>query len=81
MTKDIANADQAPFLGEESFDALETGVRRQIRSFIEGLLEAELEAALGRGRYDRGQGSAGYRHGHRDRQLLGTFGPVTVSLP
>jgi transposase-like protein len=81
MTKDIAIDDQVPFLGEEWFDALESGVRRQIRLFIEELLEAELEAALGRGRYDRGQGSAGYRHGHRDRQLLGTFGPVTVSLP
>ena len=81
MTKATTIDDQAPFLGEGWFDALESGVRRQIRSFIEGLLEAELEAALGRGRYDRGQGSAGYRHGHRDRQLLGTFGPVTVSLP
>jgi hypothetical protein len=47
--KDIAIEDQIPFLGEDWFDALETGVRRQIRSFIEEMLEAELEAALGRG--------------------------------
>ena len=24
---------------------------------------------------------AGYRHGHRERQLMGTFGPVTVRVP
>lgn len=50
MTKATTMDDQAPFLGEGWFDALESGVRRQIRSFIEGLLEAELGAALGRGR-------------------------------
>jgi putative transposase len=81
MTKDIAIDDPAPLFGEEWFDPLETGVRERIRSFIEELLEAELEAALNRRRYDRSGGSVGYRHGHRDRQLLGTFGPVTVSLP
>jgi transposase-like protein len=40
-----------------------------------------LSAALGRARYDRSAGVAGYRNGHRDRQLLGTFGPVSVSVP
>jgi hypothetical protein len=24
---------------------------------------------------------AGHRHGHRERQLMGTFGPVTVRVP
>ena len=82
MTKDIAISTQVPLLGDEDwFDPLEAGVREHIRSFIEEMLEAELEAALNRRRYDRREGSAGYRHGHRDRQLLGTFGPVTVSLP
>src|ERR1019366_5337574 len=63
---------------------------RLVRSL--GSLEAELEAALGRDRYERprlaetGAGdesvvTAGHRHGHRERQLMGSFGPVTVRVP
>ncbi len=81
MTKDIAIEDAVPFLGADWFDPLEAGVRQQIRGFIETMLEAELAAALGRGRYDRGAEAVGHRNGHRDRQLLGTFGPTTVSVP
>src|SRR5260370_1741924 len=81
MTKDNAFGDGVPFLGANWFDPLEAGVRHQIRSFIEEMLESELSAALGRARYDRSAGVAGYRNGHRDRQLLGTFGPVSVSGP
>lgn len=81
MTKDIAIEDGVPFLGADWFDPLEAGVRQQIRSFIEEMLESELAAALGRARYDRSAGAAGHRNGHRDRQLLGTFGPVSVSVP
>ena len=80
------------FLGDDWFDPLEAGVRTRIRGFIEELLEAELDAALGRDRYERprlaetGVGGrpvvgAGHRHGHRERQLMGTFGPVTVRVP
>ena len=46
-----------PLLGQDWFDPLEAGVRQQIRSFIEQMLEAELEAALNRRRYER-DGSA-----------------------
>jgi putative transposase len=81
MTKDIAIEDAVPFLGADWFDPLEAGVRQQIRGFIETMLEEELAAALGRGRYDRDPNAAGHRNGHRDRQLLGTFGPMTVSVP
>lgn len=80
MTETIAKETEVPFLGANWFDPLEAGVRERIRGFIQNLLEDELTAALGRGRYGRG-GVAGYRHGHRDRQLLGTFGPVRVSVP
>jgi putative transposase len=84
--------DTEPFLGEDWFDPLEAGVRTRIRAFIEDLLEAELDAALCRKRYQRGCPSrthdagqdaapAGYRHGHRERRLLGSFGPVTVRVP
>ena len=43
-------------------------------------MEQELEAALGRGRYERG-GVAGHRHGHRTRRLTGSFGPVELAVP
>ena len=45
------------FLCDDWFDPLEAGVRARIRGFIEDLLEAELDAALGRARYE-GRGSA-----------------------
>jgi putative transposase len=81
MAKDIVIEDGVPLLGADWFDPLEAGVRQQIRSFIEEMLESELAAALGRARYDRSAGAAGHRNGHRDRQLLGTFGPVSVAVP
>jgi hypothetical protein len=40
-------AEATLFLGDDWFDPLETGVRTRIRSFIEEVLEAELDAALG----------------------------------
>ena len=81
MTKTIAVEESVPFPSANWFDPLEAGVRQHIRSFIEGMLEEELSAALGRRRYDRSPGASGYRNGHRDRQLLGTFGAVSVSVP
>ena len=93
ITKATAEAAEGTlFLGDDWFDPLEAGVRTRIRGFIEELLEAELGAALGRVRYERprlgetgvGGGSVagtGHRHGHRERQLMGTFGAVRVRVP
>jgi len=45
-------------------------------------LEDELQAALGRGRYERpADGAKGHRNGHRERQVIGTFGSETVKVP
>jgi transposase-like protein len=71
----------SPFAGSDWFDPLEEAVRGHVRSFIEQLLEEELEAALGRERYERVAGSNGRRHGHRPRQLITTFGPLMLSVP
>jgi transposase-like protein len=79
-TPPLASAP-SPFAGSDWFDPLEEAVRGQARWFIEQLLEEELEAALGRGRYERGASSNGRRHGHRPRQLVTTFGPLTLSVP
>ena len=53
-----------------------------VRATIEAVFEEELACFLGRLRYGRGDGAAkGYRHGHRERQLTGTFGTETVRVP
>ena len=71
-------AEAALFAGEAWFDPIEAGLRERIRGFIEELLEQELTAALGRRRHGRGP-SPGHRHGHRERRLTGSFGPVAIS--
>jgi len=70
------------FAGEAWFDPIEAGIRERVRGFIEELIEQELAAALGRGRYERDLGKPkGYRNGARERQLTGSFGPVRISVP
>ena len=75
------------FLSTGWFDPIEVAIRDRVREFIETLVQAELDEALGRSRYqrpgvaDEAGRTAGYRHGRRDRQLLGSFGPVTISVP
>lgn len=81
MDETTATSAPLPFRGEDWFDPLEGAVRERIRGFIEEMLEAELEAVLQRRRYDRQGPARGHRHGHRERQLIGTFGPVSVSVP
>jgi len=71
------------------FDPIETEVRARARGFIEELLRGELDEALARPRYGRGQmagnegrsGIAGHRHGSRTRSLTGTFGPIEIAVP
>ena len=86
---EIGSSEGGHFLFDDWFDPLENGVRTRIRGFIEELLEAELDAALGRDRYERPRlgggnspiGAVGSRHGHRERGLMGTFGAVTIRVP
>jgi transposase-like protein len=90
MEKDSSElvAGSPGMLSTAWFDPIETAVRHRVREFIEALMAAELDEALGRVRYqrhpgttDRVDGTAGYRHGQRERQLLGSFGPVRISVP
>jgi putative transposase len=68
--------------GEAGFDPIEERLRASVRTTIEAVFEEELASFLGRLRYCRGDGAAkGYRHGHRERQLIGTFGTETVRVP
>ena len=57
-------------------------LRENIRSTIEAVFEEELAQFLGRCRYGREDAlRQGYRNGHRERQLTGTFGTERVSVP
>jgi transposase-like protein len=76
-----ASATPTICFGGDWFDPLEEAVRGQVRAFIEQLLEEELAAALGRGRYQRGPAAKGRRNGHRHRQLNTTFGPTVLAVP
>jgi putative transposase len=101
MSKDITKAASNILLGADWQDSIEACVRREIRGFIEKILEVELSTALGRARYARAperlpdasesgpeetdsavpERVFGHRNGHRDRELMGTFGKTTISVP
>ena len=44
-------AGSSEFLGAGWFDPIEAAIRDRVRGFIEELVDAELDAALGRSRY------------------------------
>ncbi len=83
MEQDNTGSPEAGvFDGAVWFDPIEAGVRERVRGLIETMLEEELTAALGRERYRRGgEATAGYRHGVRHRRLLGSFGPLAITVP
>ena len=82
MTKNTDTSMLALLANEVGYDPIEDRLRQNIRATIEALFEEELAAFIGRCRYGRGGTTKkGYRNGHRDRQLVGTFGTETVSVP
>jgi hypothetical protein len=82
MKDDTETSTFALLASEGAFDPLEDGVRRRVRAFIEATIEEELRVALGRGRYERpADGARGQRNGHRERQVIGTFGAEQVKVP
>jgi putative transposase len=82
MTETTDSAVPALLLGDAGSDPIEDRLRETVRATIEALFDEELAAFLGRIRYGRGDGARkGYRHGRRERELVGTFGAETVSVP
>ena len=82
MTKTTDSSALSLLACDEGFDPIEDRLRANIRSTIEAVFNEELDGFLGRLRYCREAGAArGYRHGHRDRQITGTFGTETISVP
>jgi putative transposase len=85
-------AETAVHLFDDWFDSIEAGLRDRVRDFIHAMIEGELDTALSRPRYARhatppsgevegAVGTAGHRHGHRSRSLLGSFGQVEIEVP
>jgi transposase-like protein len=66
--------------GKAWFDPIEAELRERVRGFLEEMIEQEATAALGRSRYQRGA-AEGYRNGTRCRRLLGSFGPIEITVP
>jgi transposase-like protein len=82
MNQIADTASLALLAGEAGFDPIEERLRMNVRATMEAVFEEELAGFLGRLRYARGEGAAkGYRHGHRERPLTGTFGTETVRVP
>ncbi len=82
MDETTTTPKPSPHLGAGWSDPLEDEVRGRVRAFIEEILEEELSISLGRGRYERAEDTGrGWRNGHRDRQVIGTFGAGTVRVP
>ena len=82
MNETTDTAMPALLLGKTGSDPIEDRLRETVRATIEALFDEELAAYLGRIRYGRGSDARkGYRHGRRERQLVGTFGAETVSVP
>ena len=66
-----------PFNG----DPLSQGIRFRIRGVIEELMNEELDAVLGAGRYERTEGRRGHRNGSKARELTTSFGKTTFERP
>ncbi len=82
MKQTTFSTELSPEAFDGGLDPIEDRLRSSIRGTIEAVFEEELSEFLGRLRYRRGDGEVkGYRHGHRDRRITGTFGTETVSVP
>ena len=62
-------------------DPLSEGIRSRIRGFIEEMMNEELDAVLGAGKYERVEGRMGYRNGSRPREVTTSFGKTEFDRP
>lgn len=82
MNEITESSAASPLSAVTGYDLIEDRLRASVRATVETMFEEELAEFLGRLRYGRSRGQTkGYRHGHRERQLTGTFGTETVRVP
>ncbi|MGC4936201.1 IS256 family transposase [Gordonia sp. DT30] len=59
----------------------ETMMSELIRHGLQELIEAELSAAIGAGRYERAEGRTTHRNGHRNKTITTAAGDIEVKIP
>ena len=57
------------------------GFRKAVRGYVQEVLEAEMDAALGAGKYERSDGRLGYRAGYYGRTLITRVGKLELRVP
>lgn len=68
-------ATQAALLDDPDF------LRGLVERTVQAILDAEMTAHLGAGRYERGEGRTGYRNGHKPRTLVTRVGTLHLAVP
>jgi putative transposase len=81
MTQDTNNPYGAKAQDSSTPTSLEMVIRTRARSWIETLIEEELEGVLAAKPSARVDSRRGYRHGTRERTLTTSLGPTTVAMP
>jgi putative transposase len=71
----LAGVAQAALLDDPDF------LRGIVERALQAVLEEEMTAHLGAGRYERGEGRSGYRNGHRPRTLTTRVGTIELRVP
>ena len=56
-------------------------LRGIVERALQTILEAEMTAHLGAGKYERGDGRTGYRNGHKPRMLTTRVGTLELRVP
>ena len=72
---DLAGVAQAVLLNDPDF------LRGIVERALQAVLEEEMTAHLGAGRYERGEGRSGYRNGHKPRALTTRVGTIELRVP
>lgn len=80
-TKDVVVRQNGSLTLPHGGDPLSEGIRARVRGFIEELLNEELDAVLGAGRYERVESRRGHRNGSKRRELTTSFGKTTFERP
>ena len=73
--RELAATAQAALLDDPGF------LRGVVQDAVQAILEAEMEAHLGAGRYERSAGRTGYRNGSKPRTLRTRVGTLELDVP
>ena len=81
MTQDSSKTYGRKAEAPSSATSLEMVIRSRSRSWIETIIEDELESVLAAKPSARVEARRGYRHGTRERTLTTSLGPTTIAMP